>query len=229
MSYNQGNRFGKRDFGGRDSGARSFGGRDSGGRDSGGRSFGRRDSGGRDSGGRDSGGRGFCNRSGGNTMMHKAKCDECGCDCEVPFRPTGNKPVLCSPCFRGAGNSSPSRSGGRRDSDRPRFEDKPAHSSGCNHVDCKKQFAQLNEKLDMALEALVTIIRNQEKPVAKEAAPKKAVEINELEISQPVIEERPKKTRKAATAKKTATKKAAPKKTVKKKAATKKTTAKKKA
>lgn len=31
--------------------------------------------------------------------MHHAICSECGKDCEVPFRPSGTKPVLCSNCF----------------------------------------------------------------------------------------------------------------------------------
>lgn len=28
-----------------------------------------------------------------------AVCDKCGQDCEVPFRPTGEKPVFCKSCF----------------------------------------------------------------------------------------------------------------------------------
>jgi CxxC-x17-CxxC domain-containing protein len=32
--------------------------------------------------------------------MHKATCDKCGNSCEVPFRPTGSKPVFCRDCFR---------------------------------------------------------------------------------------------------------------------------------
>ncbi|MDD2680976.1 MAG: hypothetical protein PHE20_02605 [Patescibacteria group bacterium] len=31
--------------------------------------------------------------------MHHAICSDCGNDCEVPFRPSGTKPVLCSNCF----------------------------------------------------------------------------------------------------------------------------------
>ena len=31
--------------------------------------------------------------------MHHAICSDCGNDCEVPFRPSGTKPVLCSSCF----------------------------------------------------------------------------------------------------------------------------------
>ena len=51
---------------------------------------------------------GFRSNYGGNTRsfsspqreMHKAKCSECGKDCEVPFKPTEGKPVYCRDCFR---------------------------------------------------------------------------------------------------------------------------------
>lgn len=32
--------------------------------------------------------------------MHKAICDRCGNECEVPFRPTSGKPVYCSDCYK---------------------------------------------------------------------------------------------------------------------------------
>ena len=31
--------------------------------------------------------------------MHKAKCDECKKECEVPFKPTEGKPVFCKECY----------------------------------------------------------------------------------------------------------------------------------
>lgn len=33
--------------------------------------------------------------------MHQAICSDCGESCEVPFRPSGSKPVFCNNCFRG--------------------------------------------------------------------------------------------------------------------------------
>ncbi|MBN2141719.1 DNA-directed RNA polymerase [Candidatus Woesearchaeota archaeon] len=36
---------------------------------------------------------------GGPREMHKAVCTECGAECEVPFKPTEGKPVLCRDCF----------------------------------------------------------------------------------------------------------------------------------
>jgi len=37
---------------------------------------------------------------GGPREMHKAVCAECKAECEVPFKPTEGKPVLCQDCFR---------------------------------------------------------------------------------------------------------------------------------
>lgn len=45
----------------------------------------------------------------------RVKCDSCGSMCEVPFKPTGNKPVYCEKCFGGKDNSSSSSRGGELD------------------------------------------------------------------------------------------------------------------
>jgi len=42
--------------------------------------------------------------------MHPAVCAECGKDTEVPFLPTGERPVYCSDCF----SRQPSGGGGDR-------------------------------------------------------------------------------------------------------------------
>ena len=31
--------------------------------------------------------------------MHKAICAECNKECEVPFKPSGDRPVYCRDCF----------------------------------------------------------------------------------------------------------------------------------
>ncbi len=45
----------------------------------------------------------YDSRDGGSNFSQKqmfgATCDQCGERCEVPFRPTNGKPVLCSNCF----------------------------------------------------------------------------------------------------------------------------------
>ena len=72
------------------------------------------------------------NRSSEQRMMHEATCDRCGNKCEVPFKPTGNKPVYCSDCFR-KNEYSDSR-------------EKSNPSSG--------ELEQINQKLDKILKAL---------------------------------------------------------------------------
>lgn len=31
--------------------------------------------------------------------MHKVTCSECKKECEVPFKPSGDRPVYCKECF----------------------------------------------------------------------------------------------------------------------------------
>jgi len=40
------------------------------------------------------------NQGFGEREMHKAKCGECGCDCEVPFKPKEGRPVYCKECYK---------------------------------------------------------------------------------------------------------------------------------
>lgn len=79
---------------------------------------------------RDSGrGRNFGRGSGRDRPrleMTRVTCSSCGVKCEVPFKPTSNKPVYCSDCFEktGSGRSS------------------------------NKDLDKINEKLDKIMEAL---------------------------------------------------------------------------
>lgn len=70
---------------------------------------------------KNSGGRDFDRRDGGRPDMFQATCAECGNPCEVPFRPTGDKPVYCSSCFDKRRNDRNDRGG---DFGRPRFRDR---------------------------------------------------------------------------------------------------------
>ncbi len=51
-------------------------------------------------------------RSSGPREMFSATCSSCGKTCEVPFQPTGTKPVYCSECFQGQRSSSGGSGGG---------------------------------------------------------------------------------------------------------------------
>ena len=45
------------------------------------------------------GGGGFGGGFGGPREMFKATCEECKKECEVPFKPSGGRPVYCKECF----------------------------------------------------------------------------------------------------------------------------------
>lgn len=101
------------------------------------------------------------NRSGGNrnfgrprfnrerSEMFSATCANCGKQCEVPFRPTGNKPVLCRECFQNS-RSSDSRRFEERGFDRPRFD----RDNNQNRPNYQVQFDELNAKVDKILSLL---------------------------------------------------------------------------
>lgn len=88
---------------------------------------------------------GFRERSGGfdrNREMHDVVCDKCGKECQVPFKPSTNKPVFCDDCFR------KDDSGNRRNFD-------SRSSSGQSQPGISpEQFNKLNAKLDRIIEIL---------------------------------------------------------------------------
>lgn len=73
--------------------------------------------------------------------MHDVVCDKCGKQCQVPFRPSGDKPVLCSECFNKNKNSANNFSSRNQDS----FS-QPGQSGISS-----EQFNQINKKLDKIL------------------------------------------------------------------------------
>jgi len=91
-------------------------------------------------------------------QMHHAVCDECGDDCEVPFRPNGSKPIYCSFCFED-GPRDNSR-GNNRSHDRGPKHDKHAPKP---HDDSKFQ-KQLIAKLDTIIEILQDLTYEDETP-----------------------------------------------------------------
>lgn len=75
--------------------------------------------------------------------MHKAICDKCGNECDVPFRPTSGKPIFCRNCFEKNGSTEFRRSESQdwnqrrsNSSDREMFE---AVCANCGK-DCKVPF-----------------------------------------------------------------------------------------
>lgn len=49
-------------------------------------------------------------RDGQPREMHDATCAACGKSCQVPFVPSGEKPVYCSDCFQGQRGGGSGRS-----------------------------------------------------------------------------------------------------------------------
>jgi len=181
------------------------------------------------------------------SSMHKATCSECGNSCEVPFKPTGSKPVFCSDCFEKQHDSKPRRFDGRK----PRHSDRgekrmfkatcsecgdscevPFKPTGSKPVFCSdcfeasgggkggsgssnKQFEILNDKLDEILKVLKpTVVKDV--PIKKKKAAKKETKeekktVKKTATKKTVKKAAPKKkadtTKKATTKKKSATKK----------------------
>lgn len=139
------------------------------------------------SGGRDFGQRDFRRRSfgggGSDRQMHQTVCSNCGKNCEVPFVPTGDKPVFCSECFEKRNRDSDSRrfegGGPRRNDFERRSETRPQNN---------EQFEAISRKLDKILEMLtptplkeeketkakpeeITIVAKKKKKIPKKEAP----------------------------------------------------------
>src|SRR3954465_1385375 len=66
-------------------------------------------------GGGSSYGSSYGSSSRGPREMFSATCSSCGKEAQVPFQPSGDKPVYCSDCFRlrGGGNGGGGWGGGR--------------------------------------------------------------------------------------------------------------------
>jgi len=146
--------------------------------------------------GRDRGNRGRDNRNdwgsdrgrGDNrrdrVQMHHAVCDDCGDDCEVPFRPNGSKPVYCSFCFED-GPRDNSR-GNNRSNDRGHKHDK--HSP--KPVDNSKMNKAILGKLDTIIEILQDLAYEEVEEAVDNIIPvvEEIVEADNVDISEVTID-----------------------------------------
>lgn len=146
-------------------------------------------------------------RDDGPRQMHSATCAKCGNACEVPFKPVGGKPVLCSNCFKGKEDFAPRFGGssfggerrggfsGGRDRDRGSFTPKaPAVT--------KEMFDSLNAKVDKILSILSVPQKttHNDLDVGDVVKPKKAEKVTVKKTTAPakkVVEKKVKKEKKA--------------------------------
>jgi CxxC-x17-CxxC domain-containing protein len=135
--------------------------------------------------------------------MHQATCSDCGKSCEVPFKPSGSKPVYCRDCFAkkggGAGDRFPRRDfndrSGDRGGEKPRFESNRAQmDSGKGNSEILKMIESVNFKLDRLTKAVEALSggnnKNSEKVIAKEVTKsevKVAIETPKKEAKTAVV------------------------------------------
>ena len=154
---------------------------------------------------RDFGRRDFDDSGFGEKRMYHATCSDCGCSCEVPFKPTSGKPVYCNDCFGTGGDDKFS---------------KKKNDKAPKQISYKEDFEMLNKKLDKVLKVLEIIKPKKSFTIEK---PVEDIQKEVLELETEMEEEAPKekkKTTKAKVAKKET--KATKEKKVLKKAAVKK-------
>ncbi len=125
---------------------------------------------------------------GDDAELFPARCSSCQMNCEVPFRPSSDKPVYCSACFNKK-NSNAMRDfnkshGERRDevrSDvRPAYAERPMRVENQSHAsphteDIKRQLANLESKLNRVLEIVNTLKSQASVAITEVAVPVKAI------------------------------------------------------
>ena len=144
------------------------------------------------------------NRSGGNrnfgkprfnrerSEMFSATCANCGKQCEVPFRPTGNKPVLCRDCFQNNRNYDSQRSE-QRSYDRPQVD----RDNNQNRQNYLVQLDEINSKLDKILSMLTPKpLENKplESEISEEAIEEIVQEMQKEDEDKKIIKKKSKKT-----------------------------------
>ena len=128
---------------------------------------------------------------GGDREMFDAVCDDCGRDCQFPFRPTSGKPIFCSECFEK--NSEAKGGNSRRDSGR---DSRDSDFKRNDFSDNKKTNNNLDEKiglLSIKLDKIIELLDNTKKEKIDEmpAIIKKVLKTKE--IKEEKTEEKPAK------------------------------------
>lgn len=91
--------------------------------------------------------------------LYKATCSDCGSSCQVPFRPSGDKPVLCRECFAGK-RGVDSTSGKPNNWNKSFTTDRPETKAvSVDNSAIAKSIEEINNKLDI----LISIVDKMEK------------------------------------------------------------------
>jgi CxxC-x17-CxxC domain-containing protein len=133
-------------------------------------------------------------------VMHSAICSECGKTCEVPFKPTGEKPVYCSDCFssrREEGDRRPKPDFGGRTS----YVSTPRQPTSAVDGETKKLLSDMVGKLDRLVSVMekmyggekpaMTPVKTEVKAVPATVAVKKVAE--KKSTVKPVVKAKKKK------------------------------------
>lgn len=116
----------------------------------------------------------FGGRDSRRPVLFSAVCDECGKDCQVPFKPSGDKPIYCSECFEKKGGRDSNRSG-QRDFRGRNFGDRN-HGRPQNNISDRSvtlitdKIDTLNSKLDKILSLLSATGEKKPKPAEGKTA-----------------------------------------------------------
>lgn len=141
--------------------------------------------------------------------MFRTKCDQCNDPCEVPFKPSGEKPVYCQDCFGHGGDARVKHTGG----------------SNKNTDQLSEQLKAMNNKLDSilnfmkasAVPAVVHTVSLEEKKASKEKTDEAKPKKSKLNAVAEAVEQQNETKPKKKAAKKDDKKEAKPKKKAAKK------------
>ena len=128
--------------------------------------------------------------------MHKVICDGCNEECEVPFRPSGDKPVYCSSCFRNKrpdDDRAPRRDSSRSSSSRDSFKRKPDDNKGM-----VRQLETMFTKIDKLADSINKLAEAMTADkIEKKIKPKPELIVEEKPVKKPAKKKPPvKKTKK---------------------------------
>jgi CxxC-x17-CxxC domain-containing protein len=120
--------------------------------------------------------------------MHPATCSSCQKPCEVPFRPTGEKPVYCRDCFAGRAALGGERSQRKdfRSESRPQTQTfstpAPMQTSNKGNDELRKQIDSMNIKLDKLTNTIQNLAEKLNKAEAIAVVPAVTAPVEEKAV-----------------------------------------------